>query len=125
MKSDKYIRGLEIRRAVMSPAFVDKAFADADDFSLPMQDLATEYCWGEIWGNDALPHKTRSIINLAMLSALGRSQELKGHVRGALRNGCTKAEIQAVLLQVAVYCGMPAGMEAFRVAKEVLKEADL
>lgn len=125
MKSEKYTRGLEIRRAVMSPAFVDKAFADADDFSLPMQDLATEYCWGEIWGNDALPHKTRSIINLAILSALGRSQELKGHVRGALRNGCTKAEIQAVLLQVTVYCGMPASMEAFRVAKEVLKEADL
>ena len=122
MKSDKYTRGLGIRRAVMSPAFVDKAFAEADDFSMPMQDLVTEYCWGGTWGDDTLPHKTRSIINLAMLSALGKSQELKGHVRGALRNGCTKEEIRAVLLQVAVYCGMPAGMEAFRVAKEVIKE---
>ncbi len=124
MKSEKYARGLEIRRAVMSPAFVDKAFADADDFSKPMQDMVTEYCWGEIWGDDTLPHKTRSIINLAMLSAMGKSQELKGHVRGALRNGCTKAEIRAVFLQVAVYCGMPAGLEAFRTAKEVFKEQE-
>ena len=123
MKNEKYTRGLDIRREVMSPAYVDKALAEADDFSMPMQDLVTEYCWGEIWGNTDLPRKTRSIINLALLSALNRPHELKGHIRGALRNGCTKAEIRAVFMQVAVYCGVPVGIDSFRAAKEVFKEA--
>jgi 4-carboxymuconolactone decarboxylase len=124
MTSDTYERGLAVRKAVLGNDYVEKALASADEFSRPMQELVTEYCWGAVWGREGLPRKTRSMLNLAMLSALNRSHEFRGHVRGALNNGVTRAEICEVLLQVAVYCGMPAGMEAFRVAREVFAEVD-
>ena len=124
MTSDTFERGLAVRKAVLGNAYVEKQLAGADEFSQPMQELVTEYCWGAVWGRDGLPRKTRSMLNLAMLSALNRSHEFRGHVRGALNNGVTRAEICEVLLQVAVYCGMPAGMEAFRVAREVFAEID-
>jgi 4-carboxymuconolactone decarboxylase len=124
MTSDTYERGLAVRKAVLGHDYVEKALASADEFSRPMQELVTEYCWGAVWGREGLPRKTRSMLNLAMLSALNRSHEFRGHVRGALNNGVTRAEICEVLLQVAVYCGMPAGMEAFRVAREVFAEVD-
>lgn len=122
MDKERYARGLEIRRAVMSDAFVDKAFNEADDFTKPVQDLVTEFAWGEVWGDETLPRKTRSLLNLAMISVLNRPNELKGHVRGALRNGCTKEEIRAVFMQVVVYAGFPTALDSFRNAKEVFKE---
>lgn len=122
MDKERYARGLEIRRAVMSDAFVDKAFSEADDFTKPVQDLVTEFAWGEVWGDETLPRKTRSLLNLAMISVLNRPNELKGHVRGALRNGCTKEDIRAVFMQVVVYAGFPTALDSFRNAKEVFKE---
>lgn len=122
MKSKKYAAGLAIRRQVMGDAFVDRALANTNEFSLPLQDLVTENCWGEIWTRDALPLKTRSLITIAMLVALKATTELKGHVRGALRNGCSIEEIREVLLQAVVYCGAPAGIEAFRAAQEVIND---
>ena len=122
MDKERYARGMEVRRAVMSDAFVDKAFAEADDFTKPVQDLVTEFAWGEIWGDETLPRKTRSLLNLAMISVLNRPNELKGHVRGALRNGCTKDEIRAVFMQVVVYAGFPTALDSFRNAKEVFKD---
>lgn len=122
MNDDLYERGLEIRKAVIGKEFVDKALAAADDFNMPMQRLTTEYCWGAVWGREGLPHKVRSMINLAMLSALNRPTEFKTHVGGALRNGVSKDEIREVLMQVAIYCGIPAGVEAFRLAKEAIND---
>ena len=124
MNDDLFERGLEIRKAVLGAEFVDKALAAADEFNMPMQRLTTEYCWGAVWGRDELPRKVRSMINLAMLSALNRPHELKTHVGGALRNGVSREEIREVLLQVAIYCGIPAGVEAFRIAKEAIAEFD-
>lgn len=123
MNDELFKRGLEIRKSVLGAEFVEKSLAAADDFNMPMQRLTTEYCWGALWGREeGLPKKTRSMLNLAMLAALNRPHELKMHVGGALRNGLTKAEIREVLLQVAVYCGIPAGVDAFRVAKEAIAE---
>jgi 4-carboxymuconolactone decarboxylase len=123
MNDDLFKRGLEIRKSVLGAEFVEKSLAAADDFNMPMQRLTTEYCWGAVWGREeGLPKKTRSMLNLAMLSALNRPHELKMHIGGALRNGVTKAEIREVLLQVAIYCGIPAGVDAFRVAKESIAE---
>ena len=122
MTKDLYERGLEIRRAVLGPDYVDAPLASADEFNSAMQDLTTEYCWGWTWGRDSLPRKTRSLLNLAMLSALNRPHEFKVHVRGALRNGVTRDEIRETLLQVAIYCGIPAGVEAFRLAKNAIAE---
>jgi 4-carboxymuconolactone decarboxylase len=115
-------RGLAIRRSVLGKDFVDNAFATADDFNRPLQELVTQYCWGEIWGRPGLDKKTRSMLNLAMLSALNRPHEIKAHVRGALANGLTKDDIKEVFLQVAIYCGVPAAVDSFRLAKEVFKE---
>jgi 4-carboxymuconolactone decarboxylase len=115
-------KGLEIRRAVLGKEYVDKQIASADDFSRPLQELVTQYCWGEAWGRPGLDRKTRSMINLAMLSALNRPHELKTHVKAAITNGLTKDEIREVLLQVAIYCGVPAGVDSFRAAKEALAE---
>ena len=123
-QSDLFKQGKKIRGEVAGADHLDRMLAKADDFSAPIQQLVTEYCWGAVWARDGLPRKTRSMLNLAMLSALNRSHEFRGHVRGALNNGVTRAEICEVLLQVAVYCGMPAGMEAFRVAREVFAEVD-
>jgi len=122
MNEDLYDRGLEIRKAVLGADYVETSLARADEFDSDMQQLTTEYCWGWTWGRDGLPRATRSLLNLAMLGALNRHHEFKIHVRGALRNGVTKDEIREVLLQVAVYCGIPAGVEAFRLAKEVIAE---
>jgi 4-carboxymuconolactone decarboxylase len=122
MEKAMFEKGLKIRRSVLGDEFVDKSLASADEFNMPMQELATTYCWGECWGREGLDKKTRSIINLAMISALNRPHELKIHVKGAIRNGCTKEEIREVLFQVAIYAGVPAGVDSFRIAKEALTE---
>jgi 4-carboxymuconolactone decarboxylase len=122
MNQERYEKGLKVRREVLGADYVDRAIASADDFNRPMQELVTEYCWGEVWTQPELPRRTRSLINIAMISALNRPHELTLHVRGALRNGCTKEEIRAVLLQVAIYCGVPAAIDGFRTAAAVLKE---
>ena len=115
-------KGLKIRREVLGAKHVDKSIAAADDFSRPLQELVTEYCWGEIWGRPGLDRRTRSIINLAMLTALNRPHEVKLHVRGALNNGLSKADIMEVFLHAMIYCGVPAGVDSFRAAQEVFKE---
>ncbi len=116
-------KGLEIRKAVLGEEYVNEAIAKVNDFTRPLQEIVTSYCWGEIWGREALPRKIRSMINIAMLTALNRPQELKIHVAGALRNGCTAEEIREVLLQAMIYCGVPAGVEGFRIAGDVIKSA--
>lgn len=120
--SEKFEAGLKTRKAVLGDAYVDASIAAADDFTWPLQELVTEYCWDSIWNRDGLPRKTRSLINLAMITALNRPHELKLHIRGAFNNGCTQDEVREVLLQSAIYCGVPASIDAFRCAKEVLAE---
>jgi 4-carboxymuconolactone decarboxylase len=115
--------GLEIRRAVLGTDYVDGGLARADDFMMAFQQLTTEWCWGYAWSRPGLDRKTRSLLNLAMLTALGRPDELKLHVRGALNNGVTAEEIREVLVHATVYCGIPAGLDAFKVAHAVLVEA--
>lgn len=124
MNDELFQRGLEIRKSVLGAEFVEKSIASANEFNMPMQRLVTEYCWGAVWGREELPKKTRSMLNLAMLCALNRPHELKMHIGGALRNGLTKTEIREVFLQVAIYCGVPAAVDAFRVAKETFAEFD-
>ena len=124
MNDELFQRGLEIRKSVLGAEFVEKSIASADEFNMPMQRLVTEYCWGAVWGREELPKKTRSMLNLAMLCALNRPHELKMHIGGALRNGLTKTEIREVFLQAAIYCGVPAAVDAFRVAKETFAEFD-
>jgi 4-carboxymuconolactone decarboxylase len=124
MNDELFERGLEIRKSVLGKEFVERSIGNADDFTMPMQRLVTEYCWGACWGREDLPRKTRSLLNIAMLSCLGRNHELKLHTKGAIRNGCTKEEIREVLLQVAIYCGVPAAVDSFRVAKEALTELE-
>jgi 4-carboxymuconolactone decarboxylase len=124
MNDELFKRGLEIRKSVLGAEFVEKSIATADDFNMPLQRLVTEYCWGAIWGREELPKKTRSMLNLAMLCALNRPHELKMHIGGALRNGVTKTEIREVLLQVGIYCGVPAAVDAFRVARETFAELE-
>jgi 4-carboxymuconolactone decarboxylase len=119
-----YEAGLAVRRAVLGDEYVDRSLAEADDFMAPFQQLVTEYCWGEIWTRDDLPRKTRSLLNVAIMTALNRPNELRLHVGGALNNGCTIEEIRAVLLQAAVYCGVPAALDAFKVARDVIAETD-
>ncbi len=114
--------GLKTRREVLGAAYVDKAMASVDDFNQPFVDLLNTYCWNDVWNRPGLDRKTRSMLNLAMLIALNRGPELKLHVNGALNNGLTKEQIREVFLQTAIYCGVPAAVEAFRVAKEVFKE---
>lgn len=124
MNKEKFEQGLEIRRSVLGAEYVDNSINNATDFNRPMQELVTEYCWGEVWARPGLPKKTRSMLNLAMITALNRPHELKLHVRGAINNGVSKEEIQEVLLQTAIYCGVPAAIDSFRTAKEVLDELD-
>ncbi|AAK90596.1 4-carboxymuconolactone decarboxylase [Agrobacterium tumefaciens] len=114
--------GEAVRRKVLGDSYVDRALEKADDFSRPFQDILNEYCWGMAWTDDALDLKQRSLLNLGMLAALGRMHEFRIHFRGALRNGLTEAELRAALTQIAVYCGIPAGVEAFRAAQEVRAE---
>lgn len=123
-REDLFEAGLAVRRHVLGAEYVDRSLASADDFNRPLQELITEYCWGAVWSRPGLPRKTRSVVNLAMLTALNRSHELELHVRGALNNGVTRQEIQEVFLQTAIYCGVPAAMEAFRVARKVFAEVD-
>ena len=122
MSSEKYKQGMELRREVLGDEYVDKAIQGATQFTKPLQDMVTENCWGEIWTRKAIPKATRSLVTIAMLSALRATTELKVHVLGALRNGCSEEEIQEVLLQTTAYCGAPAGIEAFRAAKEVIEK---
>jgi len=121
-RSEKFERGLKTRVEVLGKEHVERSLAQADDFTWPLQQLTTEWCWDEIWNRKGLDRRSRSLLNLGMLSALNRPHELKLHIRGALNNGLTKDELREVFLQVAIYCGMPAALEAFRVAKETLKE---
>ncbi len=119
--SERFEQGLRVRREVLGAEYVDRSLAQADDFMMAFQELTTEWAWGYAWNRPGLERKTRSMLNLAMLTALGKPAELKLHVKGALANGVTVEEIREVLLHAAVYCGLPAGLEAFRAAHEVLK----
>ena len=122
MNQELFDKGLKTRREVLGAEYVDAAIQNADDFNLPMQELVTQYAWGDIWNRPGLDRRTRSFLNLAMITALNRPHELKLHVRGAIRNGLTRDEIREVFLQTAIYCGAPAALDSFRVAKEVFKE---
>lgn len=123
-RDDAYETGRRVRAEVLGEKHVERSLANASDFNRPIQELVTEYCWGIVWSRPGLGRRERSLVNLGMLTALNRSHELEVHVRGALRNGCTSAEIQEVLLQAAIYCGVPAAMEAFRVAEAAIKAAE-
>ena len=116
--------GLETRRAVLGREHVDRSLTQASTFSRPLQELVTEYCWGAVWGRDGLPRKTRSMLNLAMIPILNRPNELRTHVKGALTNGVTREEICEIFLQVAIYAGVPAAVDSFRIAREVFAELD-
>ena len=118
---EEFQRGLEVRRAVLGADYVDHSIAQADEFMMAFQQMTTRWCWGYAWSRDGLERKTRSMLNLAMLTALAKSAELKLHVKGALANGVTVEEIREILVQATVYCGIPAGQEAFKAAHEVLK----
>jgi 4-carboxymuconolactone decarboxylase len=122
MDQDRYDSGMKVRRQVLGDAYVDKASANVDDFNRDFQRIVTEYCWGEVWTRSVLSNKQRSLNNLCMIAALNRAHEFELHVRGAIRNGCTPEEIRDCLFQVAIYAGIPAGVEAFRIARKVLRE---
>ncbi len=124
MASNWYDKGLALRKEILGEAYVEKQLREADDFNQPLQEMVTEYCWGWLWNRPGLPKKTRSMLNLALLATLNRHQEFKTHVKGALKNGCTRGEISEVLLQVAMYSGIPAGVEAFRLAREAFRELE-
>ncbi|MGW8428871.1 carboxymuconolactone decarboxylase family protein [Peribacillus simplex] len=119
MNNERFKAGLEVRREVLGTDYVDNSINNANDFNIDLQKLVTEYCWGEVWTRPGIPRKTRSIINIAMITALNRPHELKLHIQGAITNGVTKEEIKEVLLQTAIYCGVPAAIDSFRVAQEV------
>lgn len=122
MNQELFDKGLKTRREVLGAEYVDASLKNADDFNMEMQELVTQYCWGDVWNRPGLERRTRSFLNLAMITALNRPHELKLHVKGAINNGLTKAEIKEVFLQAAIYCGVPAAIDSFRVAKEVFKE---
>jgi len=124
MDRETYERGRAVRSAVLGEDYVNQALANADDFTKPLQDLVTEYCWGAVWGREELPRKTRSMLNLAMLSVLNRPNELRIHVKAALTNGVTRDEIREIFLQVAIYGGVPAAGDSFRIAREAFAELD-
>lgn len=124
MNKDRFDQGLEVRRSVLGKEYVDKSIDNATDFNREMQELVTEYCWGEVWTRPGLDKKTRSMLNLAMITALNRPHELKLHVRGAIHNGLTKDEIKEVFLQTAIYCGVPAAIDSFRNAQQVFDEME-
>jgi 4-carboxymuconolactone decarboxylase len=122
VNKELFDKGLKVRREVLGSEYVDNAIKNADDFSRPLQEFVTEYCWGELWNRPGLDRKSRSMLNLAMLAALNRPHEIKLHIRGAINNGMTKDEIKEVFLQVGVYCGVPAAVDAFRSAREVFAD---
>lgn len=123
-EDSRYERGLEVRREVLGPDHVARSLENATPFTEPMQKLVTEYCWGEIWSRPGLDRRARSLVNLSMITALNRNHELGLHVRGALNNGLSRDEIREVLLQTAIYCGVPAALESFRVAEQVMADID-
>ena len=122
MDQKRYDIGLKMRKQVLGDAYVDRALANVDDFNRDFQRIVTEYCWGEAWGDETLKPRERSILNLGMIAALGKMEEFQTHVRGALTNGLTPNEIRAVLTQIAVYCGIPVGVDCFRVARPIIAE---
>ncbi|MFO1502765.1 MAG: carboxymuconolactone decarboxylase family protein [Steroidobacteraceae bacterium] len=124
MSNEKFEKGLALRKQVLGAEYVEKSMAAADSFSMPMQELSTEYCWGHVWTRPGLELRERSLINIAMISALNRPHELKLHVKAALNNGLTREQIREVILQVAVYCGVPAGIDSTRIAREAFAEID-
>ncbi|MGY3170864.1 4-carboxymuconolactone decarboxylase [Pseudomonas sp. TE12234] len=125
MNQELFEIGLKTRREVLGDEYVDTSLASADDFNRRMQEHVTQYCWGDVWNRPGLDRRTRSFLNLAMLTALNRPHEIKLHVRGAINNGLTKDEIGEVFLQSAIYCGVPAAIDSFKIAKEVFKEMGL
>jgi len=124
MPGEVYERGLALRKEVLGAEYVERSFANADAFSTAIQELSTEYCWGTIWSRDGLSRRDRSLLNIGMISALNRPHELKLHVKAALSNGLTRDEIKEAILQVAVYCGIPAGLDSTRLAREAFAELD-
>ncbi len=122
MDREQLERGLKIRREVLGDEYVDRALNNVDDFNSDFQDILNDYCWGGTWGRGVLSKQQRSILNLGMLAALGRSHEFGLHFRGAINNGLTQEELKEVLIQIAVYCGIPAGVESFRIARGILDE---
>jgi 4-carboxymuconolactone decarboxylase len=124
MNKELFEIGLQIRREVLGAEHVDKSISQADDFNRPLQELVTEYCWGAVWSRPGISRKMRSLINLAMITALNRPHEVKLHLKGALNNGCSKEEIMEVLLQTAIYCGVPAAIDSSRLAREVFNEIE-
>ena len=122
MDKELFDKGLAVRKEVLGAEYVDKALQSADDFNRDFQELVSEYCWGVCWGSDTLSRPERSILNLGMLAALGRMHEFELHFRGALKNGLSRDQLKDVLTQIAVYCGIPAGVECFRIARRVLEE---
>ena len=117
-----YLRGQNVRRNVLGDDYVDNSLRHKNDFNESLQELVVKYCWGEVWAREGLDRRTRSLINIAILTAINRSHELRTHVRGAVNNGCTEEEISEVILQSAIYCGVPAAIDASRTAGEVLQE---
>ena len=124
MDKKMFDKGMAIRRSVLGDAYVDRAVANMNDFNKPLQELVTQYCWGEVWGREGLSKRDRSLLNLGMISILNRGHELKAHVRGALNNGLSRDEIREVLLQVAIYGGVPCAVDSFRLANEAFSDID-
>lgn len=123
--TEKFSKGLKTRKEVLGEEYVERSLANVDEFTWPMQQMVTEYCWDEVWNRPGLDRRSRSLLNLGMISALNRQHELKLHVRGAINNGITREELTEVFLQVAIYCGVPAALDSLRSANEVLKEMGL
>ena len=124
MDKKMHDKGLEVRKAVLGEAYVENALKNVDDFNRPFQEMLNEYCWGTVWGREELPRKTRSMLNIAMIAILNRQHEFRAHLKGALTNGVTRDEIREILMQVAIYGGVPAAVDSFRIAREVFAEID-
>ena len=124
MDKKMHDKGLEVRKAVLGEAYVNNALKTVDDFNRPFQEMLNEYCWGTVWGREELPRKTRSMLNIAMIAILNRQHEFRAHLKGALTNGVTRDELREILMQVAIYGGMPAAVDSFRIAREVFAELD-
>jgi 4-carboxymuconolactone decarboxylase len=124
MDKKMHDKGLEVRKAVLGEAYVNNALKSVDDFNRPFQEMLNEYCWGTVWGRDELPRKIRSMLNIAMIAILNRQHEFRAHLKGALTNGVSRDEIREILMQVAIYGGMPAAVDSFRIAREVFAEID-
>ena len=124
MDKKMHDKGLEVRKAVLGEAYVNNALKSVDDFNRPFQEMLNEYCWGTVWGREELPRKTRSMLNIAMIAILNRQHEFRAHLKGALTNGVSRDEIREIFMQVAIYAGVPAGVDSFRIAREVFAELD-